>query len=171
MVEAERVEREEKITKLQKDIDTESRIRAKGIASVREFIKEELAKLDVRVIDCEQEREKATEEVVKALVHYSAALHDGVKIVSEAVCLIITHLYVYITNPIPKKLYIYIYMMRVFYAYIFLFVIILPTLLYFVPSHLPLHPFSISTSLIFKCRLKLAHFCFLCNICFKQWYN
>ena len=84
LLEAERVERETKLSRMQDDIDVESRMRAKSSKSMREMHKESIDALQAKIDKIKQERELATEEVVKAIVHYTAALHDGVKIVSEA---------------------------------------------------------------------------------------
>lgn len=84
MLEAERVEREKKIMSLQNDLDLEIRMRSKSCKAMKETHKENMDHLNMRVDNVRREREESTCEVVKALVHYTAALHDGVTIVSEA---------------------------------------------------------------------------------------
>lgn len=84
MIEAERVEREQKMLTIQNDIDLEARMRSKASKSIRECHKENMNHLHVQAELLQKERKDATDEICKALVHYTAALHDGVKMASEA---------------------------------------------------------------------------------------
>ena len=59
-------------------------IRTKSSKSLNEYIKDEIDKLTIKIKQNKNIREESTNEIVKALCHYTAALHDGVRIVSEA---------------------------------------------------------------------------------------
>jgi len=83
-LEAERVGRAQKISQLVDAIDTESRCRKKSAAVLNEQLKDEIKKLSLALEEAEKERKQSTEEIVKTFVHYTAALQDGVKIISHA---------------------------------------------------------------------------------------
>lgn len=83
-IELERIEREKKLIDIKKYIDEEQNIRQKSYKSINEYLKENIIDVHKRIDETINKREQTTSEVVKAMVHYTAALHDGVRIVSEA---------------------------------------------------------------------------------------
>jgi len=83
-LEAERVGRAQKISQLVDALDTEERCRKKSAAVLHEQLKGEIKKLNLALEKAEKEREESTEEIVKTFVHYTAALQEGVKIISHA---------------------------------------------------------------------------------------
>ena len=82
-VEAERVERETKVALIKKDIETEALAREQSSKVLHEYIKDNIEQLHIRLDRSIVERKETTQEVVKALCHYTSQLHDGVRIVSE----------------------------------------------------------------------------------------
>ena len=84
LIEAERVEREQKMSAIQNGLEAESRERAKISKAMRENHQENMTHLHMRTDILQKERQEATDEIANALVHYAAALQDGVTMASES---------------------------------------------------------------------------------------
>jgi len=63
-------------------VSDEADIRDMSYRVTKEYIRDLLAPLKDEIVQVSVERETAIEEVMKAFVHYTAALQDGVNIVS-----------------------------------------------------------------------------------------
>jgi hypothetical protein len=75
---------DEKIAAVRQSIEEEIAIRAKGAEMVKATLMEEVALIKADIAREKRERELADEDLVQAINHYSAALQDGIKIVSTA---------------------------------------------------------------------------------------
>ncbi|ETO20168.1 hypothetical protein RFI_17050 [Reticulomyxa filosa] len=80
---AEKAEREKRISRLNDEIETGMNLHTKKSKAIRESLTHEIDQLNLKIEENNKQRQEMTEEVVKALCHYSSALHDGLKIVSS----------------------------------------------------------------------------------------
>jgi hypothetical protein len=81
MFQAEKALTEKKLMALNQDIGTEVHTRRKGYDTIKQNMFDANVELKASLEKETQERERAYEEVLQAVAHYSSALQDGVKIV------------------------------------------------------------------------------------------
>jgi hypothetical protein len=81
--EAEKVVREKKIAALAADIVDEHDIRAKSYEVIKKALQTEVASIHVSHEKEVGERQQADEEIVQAVNHYSAALQDAIRLISD----------------------------------------------------------------------------------------
>lgn len=73
---------DDKLRQLRTALDEEVSVRARGAEMVKQTLLEEVAAIKAELAAESSARESADEELVAAVNHYSAALQDGIKIVS-----------------------------------------------------------------------------------------
>ena len=74
--------RDQKFSSLDVEIAAEAKTRRKETELMKDHVSNAFVDVKASIEDCNQERVRATGELMKAIVHYAAALQDGVNIVS-----------------------------------------------------------------------------------------
>lgn len=82
-LQSERVQRSQKYDDLIQAIENEARLRKKTGESLTQYLKEQSGALHTEIDNCSKNREETMEQLVKAFVHYTSALQDGVKILAD----------------------------------------------------------------------------------------
>lgn len=82
-VRAERTVREERFTHVNREIEHEVRVRAKEHAMAQERAREDFAALNAKIEREVEVRREGDEDLAQAVRHYTAALQDSIRIVSE----------------------------------------------------------------------------------------
>lgn len=82
-IQNEQDERNKKVHKISMEIEKEINERNKNNQQIKQYLVNNIDKLNARISESEKERVETTEQVVKALCHYTTALQDGVQIVSS----------------------------------------------------------------------------------------
>jgi len=83
-LQSERVQRSQKYDELLQATENETRKRLKTEESLKNYLQEQINVIQQQADASQQNREETMEELVKAFVHYTSALQDGMNILAES---------------------------------------------------------------------------------------